>query len=130
MSRSLHSTEKTETETTTTIINNKVESSVVASNNIANNNKKHASMSSSQIPVLSKVCFLKNLSLFFVASLVFLLYVFFIYRTWFYFWAVVVKKSLFKVLIVVFYLVLFSFVKTRCKEIYKQTHRKNWKCLT
>merc|ERR1719266_2121738 len=54
MSRSLHAT-STETETeTTTIINNKVESSVVASNNIANNNKKHASMSSSQIPVLSK----------------------------------------------------------------------------
>ena len=76
MSRSLHSTEKTETETTTTIINNKVESSVVASNNIANNNKKHASMSSSQIPVLSKVCFLKNLSLFFVASLVFTLCIF------------------------------------------------------
>merc|ERR1719266_124200 len=54
MSRSLHAT-STETETeTTTIINNKMESSVVTSNNIANNNKKHASMSSSQIPVLSK----------------------------------------------------------------------------
>ena len=64
MSRSLHAT-STETETeTTTIINNKMESSVVASNNIANNNKKHASMSSSQIPVLSKVRSLKNLSCF------------------------------------------------------------------
>ena len=73
MSRSLHSTEKTETETTTTIINNKVESSVVASNNIANNNKKHASMSSSQIPVLSKVRSLKEFVLFFVAFLLFTL---------------------------------------------------------
>ena len=61
MSRSLHATS---TETETTIINNMVESSVVTRNNIANNNKKHASMSSSQIPVLSKVRSLKNLSCF------------------------------------------------------------------
>ena len=78
MSRSLHatSTEKTEMETTTTIINNKVESSVVDSNNIANNNKKHASMSSSQIPVLSKVRSLINLSCFFrgVFSFYFMLF--------------------------------------------------------
>ena len=75
MSRSLHAT-STETETTT-IINNKMESSVVASNNIANNNKKHASMSSSQIPVLSKVRSLKNLSCF-SWRLQFLLYAIFI----------------------------------------------------
>ena len=62
MSRSLHATSsETETETTT-IINNMMESSVVATNNIANKNKKHASMSSSQIPVLSKVRALRGRS--------------------------------------------------------------------
>ena len=69
MSRSLHGTSTespeivTTTETSPTGVqthNHVVESakSVVATtNNKANNNKKHASMSSSQIPVLSKVCF-------------------------------------------------------------------------
>ena len=59
MSRSLHAT-STDTETDVTTletINNMVESNVVVSNNKKpNNNKKlNPSMSSSQIPVLSKV---------------------------------------------------------------------------
>ena len=123
MSRSLHAT-STETETeTTTIINNKMESSVVASNNIANNNKKHASMSSSQIPVLSKVRSLKNLSCF-SWRLLFLLYAIFI-ELGSIFGQLSKKKYLFKDLIVVFYLFLFGFANHKM-----QTQRKNCKCLT